>query len=160
MLCSSNQSQFHFWLLQRVRVNSCVEGLPHPIPWLSLPPLRYCLFRSEMWHLHIMPPGTLPLLSTVNTTTVPVIVSVMSGELSTIMYCKFYSQTVSCCPWVASNTQFFGGAWISNRKVTINSIFVTSFNARKVNTCTVQITSGHSILKARCWQYVNIVYIL
>ena len=135
VICSSALPQFHFSPLQWVRAISCVEGEPpHTLVVVSPTEVQ----SIEVWDMAlIIPPGTLPLNCAVTTTTMPVIVSVISGKLHAIMYCM---QTVASCPWVASNTQCVVGAWITNRILAIMSIFIVSF---KVSQVYPQLCHGH-----------------
>ena len=78
----------------------------------------------------IVPPGTLIDHSTV--VTAPVIVSVVSSELHTVMTVT-YNHAVTCCPWIASNTQCVVGNWTIHRKISIMCILVAIFEVSKVN---------------------------
>ena len=77
-----------------------------------------------------VPPGTLILHSTV-TTGPHIIVSVMSGELSTINAVTFYHAVTSCSP-ISSNVQFVVSTCIINRKIPVLCIFLVAFIVRKV----------------------------
>ena len=121
--------QFHFWPLERVATHSCVEGAP--------PDTIAAVSSTEVLAIEvrvitaIVPPGTLPECSTVDTVQ-SVVVSVISGELHAVMIIE----AVPCsCMWawdISTNSQLIVGARISNRKILVVRILVMTFKVSEV----------------------------
>ena len=125
----SNQSQFHFWPLEWITVCRCVESVPKDT--ITVDSSTEILAIEVRVVTVIMPPRSLIVFSTVNT--VPVVVSVMSGELHTIMITQAVPSRCRSACYVTTNFQPIVGGRISNRKIPVLSILVTTFKVTKVN---------------------------
>ena len=121
--------QFHFRPLERVATHSCVEGAPPDT--IAVVNSTEVLAIEVRLVTAIVPPGSLPDCSTVATGP-SVIVSVMSGELHAVMIIK----AVPCsCRWarhITTDSQLIVGASISNRKILVVRILITTFKVGKV----------------------------
>ena len=122
-----SQSQFHFWPLVWVATHSCVEGAP-PDTFAVVSSTEVLAIEVRVVTA-IVPPRTLLWHSTI--TTPPVIVSVISGELHTIMGVTS-CQAIPCCPRIASNTQFVVGTCTVHRKIPVMCIFLATFIVSQV----------------------------